>query len=72
MDEEVTAVGMWRTKFWSRMEEAFGSGTATFAQDHVLTRLGDRTVNQALADGYDAQEVWAAVVAEMQLPSRMR
>lgn len=64
---------MWQTHFWARMEEAFGrTGAATFAQDHILSRLGDRSVNQALAAGVDAKEVWRAVVAEMELPARMR
>ncbi len=64
---------MRRTQFWERLEEAFGSsGARTFAQDHVLTRLRDRTVNQALEQGVDAKEIWNAVVAEMQLPARMR
>ena len=63
---------MWRTQFWQRMDEALGPGAATFAQDHVLTRLGDRTVNQALAAGEDAKEVWQAVRAELQLPDRLR
>jgi hypothetical protein len=63
---------MWRTQFWQRMEEAFGSSAATFAQDRVLTRLADRTVNEALAQGEDARDVWNAVVAEMQLPLRLR
>ena len=55
------------------MDEAFGATTArTFAQDHVLTRLGNRTVNQALAAGQDAKAVWSAVVVEMELPPRLR
>lgn len=64
---------MRRTQFWDRLEEAFGrSGAETFAQDHVLTRLRDRTVNQALAQGEDAKIIWNAIVVEMQLPARMR
>ncbi len=59
---------MWHTQFWARMEEAFGQrGAATFAQDYVVSRLGHRTVNQALADGEDAKVVWRAVAAEMEL-----
>ena len=61
------------TEFWERMSVAFGAGSAeTFAQDVVLSQLGNRTVNQALAAGEDAKRVWAAVVREMELPARLR
>ncbi len=64
---------MWQTHFWQRMEEAFGrTGAATLAQDYVVSRLGHRTVNQALAEGEDARVVWKAVASEMELPARLR
>ena len=62
------------TEFRERMREAFG-GTVpaeTFARDHVLSALGNRTVEQALAQGEDARRVWVAVVQEMELPARLR
>ena len=61
------------TGFWQRMAEAFGARSAeVFAQDHVLSRLGNRTVNEALAAGTPAREVWDAVCEEMALPARLR
>lgn len=44
----------------------------SFARDYVLEGLGSRTVEQALAGGFDAKEVWRAVCAEMGLPASER
>jgi hypothetical protein len=61
------------TEFRRRLREAFGEDYAeTFARDHVLTALGDRTVDQALADGVPAKEVWRTVHDAMRLPARWR
>ncbi|MDP9398592.1 MAG: DUF3046 domain-containing protein [Actinomycetota bacterium] len=62
------------TEFWTRMHEAFGGRlpAETFAQDVLLSRLGNRTVNQTLASGEDAKRVWTAVVQDMELPARLR
>jgi hypothetical protein len=63
------------TDFWARLEQSFGAGYApSFAADHVLTELGGRTINQALADGMDAAQVWRAVVAAYpdRVPPRLR
>jgi hypothetical protein len=61
------------TEFWVRMEEALGAGYARFwASQHVLADLGDRTVDQALAAGVPAKQVWAAVWTELELPARDR
>jgi hypothetical protein len=52
------------TDLWDRMEQTFGSAyAASVAHDQVLTQLGGRTINQALASGEDAVVVWRAVVA---------
>jgi hypothetical protein len=62
------------TDFWSRLEQTFGAGYApSFAADHVLTELGGRTIDQALADGEDAATVWRAVVAAYpdRVPARL-
>lgn len=45
---------------------------ASWAKDHVLAGLSGRTVDQALADGEDAKEVWRAVVADLHLPPTYR
>jgi hypothetical protein len=61
------------TEFWTRMREQFGDTYAeSVAKDFVISRLGDRTVNKALADGEDAKEVWRAVAETFNVPSRLR
>ena len=44
----------------------------SFARDFVIAELGGRTVNEALAAGLDAKEVWRAVCAALQLPPTAR
>jgi hypothetical protein len=61
------------TDFWQRMAAVFGeSYAASVAKDQVLAPLGDRTVNQALADGVPAKDVWAAVCEVFEVPPRLR
>jgi hypothetical protein len=38
----------------------------------VLSGLGSRTVNRALADGEDAKLVWRAVCEQFNVPDRLR
>lgn len=55
------------------MREQFGDAYAeSVAKDFVVSRLGDRTVNKALADGEDAKIVWRAVVETFNLSERLR
>jgi hypothetical protein len=55
------------------MEHHLGAAYArSYAHDQVLSQLGGRTVDQALADGDDAKLVWRAVVEALQLPARFR
>ena len=61
------------TEFWERMNAQFGEAYAqSVAKDQVLAALGDRTVNQALADGEDAKTVWRAVCEAFDVPERLR
>jgi hypothetical protein len=61
------------TEFWARMREQFGDGYAeSVAKDYVLSGLGGRTVNKALADGEDAKVVWRAVSDQFKVPDRLR
>jgi hypothetical protein len=61
------------TEFWARMREQFGDAYAeSVAADFVLSRLGDRTVNKALAEGEDAKVVWRAVSEQFNVPERLR
>lgn len=59
--------------FWERMREQFGDAYAdSVAQDYVLSTLGGRTVNTALADGVDAKAVWRAVCETFDVPETLR
>ena len=61
------------TEFWARMREQFGDVYAeSVAKDYVLSPLGDRTVNKALADGEDVKVVWRAVADTFNVPDRLR
>lgn len=61
------------TEFWSRMEDALGSDYARYwASSHVIGELGQRTVDDALAAGVPAKQVWAAVWSTLDLPARER
>ena len=61
------------TMFWDLMREQFGDAYAeSVAKDYVLSGLGGRTVNKALADGEDAKMVWRAVCDTFNVPDRLR
>ena len=61
------------TEFWARMKEQFGDVYAeSLAKDYVLSNLGGRTVNEALADGEDAKVVWRAVCDTFNVPDALR
>lgn len=54
------------------MEERFGVAYAhSVARDYRLTTLG-ATVEEALARGVEAKQVWRAVCAEFEVPSHLR
>jgi hypothetical protein len=51
------------------MRDEFGAGYAsTLAREHVVSALGERTAEQALAAGIDPREVWLAMCADLQVP----
>lgn len=55
------------------MSDHFGEGYArSVARDHVLGRLGGRTVEQALESGQPAKQVWRAVCDEFEVPAVKR
>jgi hypothetical protein len=61
------------TDFWQRMTEHFGAGYVdSFARDHVMSELGGRTVDEALAAGWDAKDVWRAVCVAVEVPEHRR
>jgi hypothetical protein len=60
------------TEFWSRMNARFGEAYASsVAADYRLPALG-ATVNEALARGDEAKDVWRAVCAEFDVPNSLR
>ncbi|MBN9619961.1 MAG: DUF3046 domain-containing protein [Actinobacteria bacterium] len=60
------------TEFWRRMQERFGIAYAqSVAADYRLPLLG-KTVDEALASGVEAKEVWRAVCAEFEMPASLR
>ena len=55
------------------MRAQFGGAYAeSVAKDYVLSNLGGRTVNKALADGEDAKVVWRAVSETFNVPESLR
>jgi Protein of unknown function (DUF3046) len=61
------------TDFWDRMHRQFGETYAeSFARDVVIRELGGRTVEQALAEGESAKDVWRAVCQVVEVPARER
>jgi hypothetical protein len=63
------------TDLWARLEQTFGPGyAASVAHDQVLSQLGGRTINQALAAGEETVLVWRAVVEAYpdRVPARLR
>jgi hypothetical protein len=61
------------TEFWNRMDQALGAAYArSWASDFRVASLGYRTVDQALAQGEDAQVVWRAVHQVLELDAKYR
>lgn len=55
------------------MNDEFGAAYAgTLARDHVIHALGDRTVEQALAEGEPPRRVWQALCDDMDVPEPRR
>ncbi len=54
------------------MDERFGAGyAASLAADYRLPVLG-ATIDDALAAGVEAKQVWQAVCAEFEMPAQLR
>lgn len=59
--------------FWRLMDDEFGAGYAhVLARDLVLSRLGGRSVIEALDRGTDPREVWLAVCDAQDVPESRR
>jgi hypothetical protein len=54
------------------MDERFGAAyAASLAADYRLPLLG-ATIDEALAGGVGAKEIWRAVCAEFEMPASLR
>ena len=61
------------TDFWWRMRQQFGPTYApSFAHDFVLGELGGRTIDEALAQGVEVQEIWRAVCRTVEVAPKLR
>jgi Protein of unknown function (DUF3046) len=61
------------TAFWDRMGAQFGELYAqSVAKDFVFAKLGDRTIERALAEGVDTKLVWRAVCDTFDVPETLR
>ncbi len=61
------------SEFWERMLALHGAAHAeSYARFQVLTGLEGRTVEQALAAGVAAKEVWRVVCEATGAPARLR
>lgn len=63
------------TDFWGRLEQSFGRAYArSLAADHSFAALGDRTIDEAIAQGEEVATVWRVIVAAYpdRVPSRLR
>jgi hypothetical protein len=61
------------TVFRRLMADEFGATrAATLAKDHVLSSLGGRTVEEAIAAGVPAKEIWQAVCTAFEVPAERR
>ena len=61
------------SEFWELVDGEFGrTHGRSLAHDHVLFRLGNRTAEQALADGEDTRDVWFALCDALDVPESRR
>ena len=49
------------SEFWNRLNQAY-SNAETFAKDVHITELGSMTIEEALATGFEPDEIWKILV----------
>ena len=60
-------------ELWARLDTHLGRGySRVWSAEHSLAELDSRTVDQALAAGLSAKEIWRAVWTALDLPARER
>ena len=61
------------SEFWTLVDDEFGRAHGrTLTRDHVLFELGNRTAEQAIADGEPLRSVWLALCDAMDVPRERR
>jgi hypothetical protein len=61
------------SEFWALVDDEFGRAHGrTLTRDHVLFELGNRTAEQALADGEPLRQVWLALCEALDVPPERR
>jgi hypothetical protein len=63
--------GVRLTEFWRRMEERFGAAYARSVSADYRLPLLSSTVDDALARGVEARDIWRAVCAEFDMPAHL-
>ena len=63
---------MRRSEFLRAVDAEFGSRGASLVVDLVLTAVGGRTAEQAMAAGVPPRDVWLALCTEMDVPMSRR
>ena len=61
------------SEFWDLVDAEFGRAHGrTLVRDHVLFELGNRTAEQAIADGEPLRTVWFALCEALDVPEERR
>jgi hypothetical protein len=61
------------SEFWELVDDEFGAAHGrTLVRDHVLFELGNRTGEEALADGEAIRDVWFALCQALDVPQERR
>ena len=61
------------SEFWTLVDDEFGRAHGrALTKDHVLFELGNRTAEQAIADGEPLRTVWLTLCEAMDVPPERR
>lgn len=63
---------MRRSEFQRAVADEFGARGTSILTDLTLSGVGNRTAQQALADGAEPRDVWLALCAETDVPESRR
>lgn len=63
---------MRRSEFNRAVADEFGARATTVVTDLVLSQVGGRTAEAAIAAGVDPREVWLALCDELDVPADRR